>query len=172
MKALFVGAVMLLAGSVMADGAAAQLVRADARIRVSDDVTIGVSFGRPYAYRGVLIRPRGRVGRRYSPAYWRAFERRHERWHRAIEREYDRLQRALSYGRITPRQFRIWLRETDRQHDALFGGFGHRYGDRRWDDRFDRDQRWDRYDRSDEHRWERSDRRPRNNGRNNRGRAR
>lgn len=146
MKALFVGAVILLAGSALADSATAQLVRADARIRVSDDLTIGVSYGRPYVYRGVVIRPHGRAGRRHSRSYWRALERRHARWHVVTDREHDRMLRALSHHRIPYGQYRRWLQVTDRQHDALFGTLGHRYGDRRWDHREDRRPRGDRYD--------------------------
>lgn len=110
-----VAAVFALAAAVVAS-ATAQSVRVGATVRVSDDVVVGISYGRPYPV-AVVIADRlhhGRVGHRHPRLHRKAWK--HRRWGAAFEREHRRLHRDMRRGYVSVREHRRWHEAVARAH--------------------------------------------------------
>ena len=143
-----VAGLSLMAGSVAP--ASAQSVAIGASIRVSDNLTIGVSYGRPYnrrvrVYDGYRWRWVMRDGRRH-----RAFSLGHPVYLRQLEREHDRVLRGLRHGTMSRRAHWRWHEAVGFTHAEFRRGLyrlvQHRADrvSRRRVERQRRDREWDR----------------------------
>lgn len=128
MKLPTIGGVAALAAvlSAMPATALAQQVSVDASVRLSDDLIVGVTYGRPYVVRGRVYYHPHRVPIRRARVH-RVLYRRHAHWHGDVAREHDRLHRALARGYISPRDHARWHRAAARDHAAVHHELDHKH---------------------------------------------